>query len=117
MPASPFAMANEHGYTFLEEGFSKLNEYAANACASVDDPAIDGAFVFEPLKDGLHHAITPHGVALVEIGGAALGAGIEVFAQHGVGAMQARFHHSIADAKTLCGFRHTHFFLFTQHDH
>src|ERR1044071_1548342 len=84
--------------------------------SSVDGGNVGRLFP-DSFKDGLHHSITPYGVELVKIGGAALGAGIKVLAQHGVSAMQPRFHHGIAHSKTFGSFRHAHLFHFTQHHH
>src|SRR5579859_1298833 len=47
--------------------------------SSVDGGDVGRLFP-DSLKDGLHHAITAYGVELIEIGCAALGAGIEVLA-------------------------------------
>ena len=64
----------------------------------MDDRAALGALVPDPVKHGLYHSITAYSVELVEIGCAAFGAGIKVFAQHSVGTVKTRLYHGIAHA-------------------
>src|SRR5258708_32483042 len=65
----------------------------------------------DPLKYRFHHAIAAHRVELVQVGGPSLGAGIEFFAQHGVGAVQAGVVRALCESRGRGGVVHRHLLL------